>query len=140
MENISQGSLANNSGRIAEKTIIHVLECHGINVNRQVTIGSNIYNHPMKIDCVAYGFGRYPNGLAIESKWQSSSGSVDEKFPYLVLNIKERYIIPTIIVVHGGACRQGAIDWLRTQIDGEKLIGVFRLEEFMKWISEEINR
>jgi hypothetical protein len=32
---------------------------------------------------------KFSDGLIIECKWQESAGSVDEKYPFVVLNIKK---------------------------------------------------
>ncbi|MEO3707170.1 PD-(D/E)XK nuclease superfamily protein [Trichormus azollae] len=37
----------------------------------------------------------YPSGLIVECKWQNSSGSVDEKLPYVNANIENFYPAPT---------------------------------------------
>ena len=74
--------------------------------------------------------------MVIESKWQQSSGSVDEKFPYLVLNIRERYPCATIIVLDGGGFKKGAEEWLRRQVN-DKLVHVFNMMEFQKWSNSD---
>ncbi|WP_392506571.1 PD-(D/E)XK nuclease superfamily protein [Rickettsia sp. 2024-CO-Wats] len=63
---------------------------------RQFEIGKNIYDTKWKCDFILYHPGRHPNYLVIESKWQRSGGLVDEKYPYLVLNIKKQGIYNTI--------------------------------------------
>lgn len=75
----------------------------------------------------------YPAGLAIESKWQASTGSVDEKYPYLWLNIMERFPCPAIVVLDGGGFKSGSEQWLRGKVDGVKLLAVCRLGEFLWW-------
>ena len=73
--------------------------------------------------------------LVIESKWQQSTGSVDEKFPYLVLNIKSRTPFKTVVVLDGGGYKPNAAKWLRAQTD-DKLIHVFDMAEFHKWVNK----
>jgi hypothetical protein len=48
-----------------------------------------IYGHPGKSEFVLLS-ERYGLRIRIECKWQQSSGSVDEKFPYLYLNCIEQ--------------------------------------------------
>lgn len=79
-------------------------------------------------------------------KWQQSSGSVDEKFPYLYLNCIE--VMPEddiIIVVDGGGAKKGAIDWLRRTAEEKKYItdknslkniSVMSLSEFLVWANK----
>jgi len=75
---------------------------------------------------------RHPDNLIIESKWQESKGSVDEKFPFLVANIRERYPHATIVVLDGGGYKKQANLWLRAQID-RRLLHVFNMQEFQRW-------
>jgi hypothetical protein len=126
------GSRANKSGRTAESILKHTLELQGFNVQPQYKIGNNIYGGILKIDLFVKNALNFPDGLAIESKWQDVNGSADEKLPYLVQNIRECYPCPTIVVLQGGGIRQGAIQWIKSQID-DKLIGVYSLEEFISW-------
>jgi hypothetical protein len=103
---------------------------------RQYPIVS-IYGTPLKCDFVLYHPTQYPDSLIIESKWQQSAGSVDEKFPFLVMNIREKYPCATIIVIEGGGYRKGAVEWLRKQV-GERLIHVFNMSEFLQWAINNI--
>ena len=64
----------------------------------QYPIGSSIYGLPLNADFWVRGAPGFPAGLAIEVKWQQSTGSVDEKFPYLVYNIKECYPCPALVI------------------------------------------
>ena len=92
----------------------------------------SIYGTPLKCDFILYHPTLYPDCLIIEAKWQQTAGSVDEKFPFLVLNIREKFPCAAIVVIEGGGYRQGAIDWLRKQEDN-KLVHVFNMSEFLKW-------
>lgn len=101
----------------------------------QVFIGATIYNgKKRRCDVALFNplwKNKYHQGiLIIECKWQQSSGSVDEKFPYLVLNINH---LPyhTLVLLDGGAYSAGAEQWLRSQI-GEKLIDVFNMSQLIK--------
>lgn len=137
MKQLSQGGRANKSGRTAEEVISTVLAQRGCRFERQKLIGRGIYDTPLYADFYIQARDEYPIGLIIESKWQDISGSVDEKLPYLVLNVKECYPCPAIIVLHGGGFRPGAEQWLRRQID-DRLIYVFRLEEFLSWCNRNL--
>ena len=131
---MTDGSFANKTGSVAERLIACILSERGYMVSRQVWIGTSIYNHKIKCDFLISNVPGYPNGLIVESKWQDVGGSVDEKFPYLVLNIKEKYPSPTIVVVGGDGCKSGAVDWLVGQV-GDKLIGVYSIEEFVSYVN-----
>jgi hypothetical protein len=134
---ITQGGRANRHGRNAENVIAAILAQWVTKDDRQVHIGRSIFDSEVYADFFIRNHPRFPTGLIVESKWQDASGSVDEKLPYLVMNIRFCYPCPTIIVMHGGGFRPGAVRWLRTQLD-DKLIAVFRLEEFLSWCNRTL--
>jgi hypothetical protein len=103
----------------------------------QYPIGYSIYGLPLFTDFWVRGAACSPDGLAIGVKWQQSTGSVDEKFPYLILNIQQRYPCPAIVVADGGGQRPGALQWLRDQAAGN-LLAVFSLAEFMAWANRNL--
>ena len=103
----------------------------------QFPIGASIYGLPLLTDFWVRGAPGFPDGLAIEVKWQQSTGSVDEKFPYLVLNIQQCYPCPAIVVADGGGQRPGALHWLRGQVSGN-LLGIFSLAEFLAWANRNL--
>jgi hypothetical protein len=103
----------------------------------QYPIGHSIYGLPLFTDFWVRGAPGFPNGLAIEVKWQQSTGSVDEKFPYLALNIRECYPCPALVIADGGGQRPGALHWLRGQVAGN-LMAVFTLAEFMAWANRNL--
>lgn len=107
-------------------------------VARQYPVGTSIYGTPLAADFVVAGAPGFPQGLAIESKWQHASGSVDEKLPYLVLNIRAGYTVPAIVVADGGGHRPEALHWLRAQVDATHLLGVFSLVEFLAWANRNL--
>lgn len=84
---------------------------------------------------------KYSLKIRIECKWQGRSGSVDEKFPYLVRNIIETMPEKNHIVVYGGGgAKAGAIRWLKAQesevIKYGKSLLVLNHQEFMNWASK----
>lgn len=103
----------------------------------QHLIARSIYDSPLMTDFWLDGVPSFPNGLALEVKWQQSTGSVDEKFPYLVLNIKTCYPCPAIIIADGGGQRPGALQWLRGQTD-PSLLAVLSLSEFVAWANRSL--
>jgi hypothetical protein len=103
----------------------------------QYPIGSSIYGLPLSADFWVRDTRHFPEGLAIEVKWQQSTGSVDEKFPYLVHNIKECYPCPALVIADGGGQRPGALQWLRAQAGGN-LLAVFSLAEFVAWANRNL--
>jgi len=103
----------------------------------QFPIGHSIYGLPLNADFWVRGAPGYLQGLAIEVKWQQSTGSVDEKFPYLVLNIQQCYPCPALVIADGGGQRPGAIQWLRSQVEGN-LLGVYSVTEFLAWANRKL--
>ena len=104
--------------------------------SRQYPLCKSVYDTDIKCDFVLYYPQKHSDGLVIEAKWQQSGGSVDEKYPFLVLNIKEKYPYPTVIVLDGGGYKKTAEEWLRAQVDS-KLIHVFNMQEFLIWANGE---
>jgi hypothetical protein len=134
----SQGARANSSGKVAESMIDAMLLRLGYTPIRQRTVGIGIYDTPIQADILIESAPGFPNGLIIESKWQGSGGSVDEKYPYLVENIRQCYPCPVIVLADGDGARPGAIRWLKSQIDGTNLYAVFTLKELVRWCNQNL--
>ena len=125
---------ANKSGQVTENIVADILRGVGLEFQRQVHVGNSIYEpYTLRADFVVTNLAAFPDGIAIESKWQDRQGSVDEKFPFVALNIRTRYRVPAIVVVAGGSCRPGALEWFQKQCDGHTLVAVVGLEEFISW-------
>ena len=147
---MDSGSRANKTGKKLENTIESTLinyrkvdkkqfltECVKAKTSiysRQVHIGFSIYNTKLFCDFILYHPKKYPHCLVIESKWQQTSGSVDEKYPYLVANIN-KLPYKTLIVIDGGGYKKGAEEWLRKQ-QNDKL-HVMNIAEFLKWTNND---
>ncbi len=155
------GSYAVSSGRILEGIVENSLITKGLRV---VTYKEWISNKPaygdeLLIKKVPYE-GLYKHAshtefvvvskahnihTRVECKWQQSSGSVDEKFPYLFLNCTEKMTEPHIIVLlDGGGAKQGAIDWFKSSCaifnnNPEKNLGrkvdLMCTVEFLQWVN-----
>ena len=154
----SQGGLAASSGNTLERTVIATLESKGFETVRfrvwakkphkygKELLLTNvpfetIYGHNGNTEFLVKS-ERYSLEIRIECKWQQSSGSVDEKFPYLYLNCIQQMPEKTIIIiVDGGGAKQGAVDWLRQAAESklfqnsqnETDIQVMNLAEFLIW-------
>lgn len=101
---------------------------------RQVQIGKTIYGTNLKSDFVLFHPDKWPEGLVIEVKWQQRGGTVDEKFPYLVMNIwSSEY--QTILILDGGGYRDGAERWIRS-MQKQNLLHVFNMVEFLTWVNQ----
>ena len=103
----------------------------------QCKLTNTIYENPWKVDFLLHD-ERTKKTLVIECKWQQSQGSVDEKYPYLVQNIKEKSPHPCLVLLDGDGYKPAAKEWLKTQVD-KKLIGVLSMSEFVKWFGSKEN-
>jgi site-specific DNA-adenine methylase len=101
---------------------------------RQFFIGKSIYDTNLYCDFIVYHPDKHPNCLVIESKWQQSAGSVDEKYPYLILNINTRYPYQTVIVLDGAGYKGNAEKWLRSQV-GNNVRAVYNMRQFATWVN-----
>jgi hypothetical protein len=127
---MSQGRKATLAGQRFENVIRSILTNNSVSYIPQYTLCKNIYGHPHRVDFFITNQPKFPKGLVIQAKWQDSGGSVDEKFPFEVMNVRERYPCPAIFIVEGGGQKEGSLSWLRKQVDG-KLIAVMDIKEFM---------
>jgi peptidoglycan hydrolase-like protein with peptidoglycan-binding domain len=92
---------------------------------------STLYGGQMRIDFFVCNRSKWPEGLAIECKWQSSPGTVDEKFPYVVENLKA-LPVPSIIMLAGGGYRPAALEWVKRQ-SSDRLTVVESIDSAIKW-------
>jgi hypothetical protein len=155
----TQGGRANKSGNILEGNVEAILKGHdyfqvGNHVSKteifaaallpkrygkEVFIGTGIYHTELKVDFFVIGIPTISPGLIIECKWQESPGSVDEKFPYLNMNIQYSYPAPTIVILGGAGMREGASNWLRARVDDNpNLLAVFSLDRFIAWANKTL--
>ena len=99
-----------------------------------VAIGKNIYNNNRKGHFLLFHPEKWPRGLVVEVRWQGVNGTVDEKFPFIVMNIK-RSGLETIIVMGGENLKPEVVNWVENQI-GYRLIEVFSPQDFQNWVLE----
>ena len=104
---------------------------------RKFHVGQSIYGTEQYCDFICYHPERWPDDLIIESKWQQGGGSVDEKYPYLVLNIQYRYRCPTVLVLDGGGYKRGAERWIRDQVGHGNFRHIFNMAEFAAWANND---
>ena len=98
---------------------------------RELPLGKGIYDTDLTCDFAISHPDATGGDVLVECHWQESSGSTDEKYPYFVKNIENRYPtgVRVIILLGGGGYRQGAMDWLRSQV-GNRLRHVVTLDGF----------
>ncbi|AFH50142.1 Site-specific DNA methylase [Ignavibacterium album JCM 16511] len=89
---------------------------------------------------------KYNCTIRIECKWQQTSGSVDEKLPYLYLNVIEAMPEGKILIlIDGKGWKEGAIKWLKESVEQKRYtkedskkkdILVFNLTDFFTWANK----
>jgi len=123
----AQGRAANFTGRTLESRVAMLLDECGyqklsekpehpsapfyIQQHRQFF---SIYETPLRLDFFIWHQLKYQSGLIIECKFQERAGSVDEKYPYTLENLKSTGC-PSILIVEGGGPKKGAIEWCKQQ-------------------------
>lgn len=156
------GSYAVNCGRILEGIVENTLIAKGLSVvtYKEWIKKKHAYSDELLIKKVPYeGLYKHASNTEflviskkhnietrIECKWQQSSGSVDEKFPYLFLNCTEKMTEPHIIILlDGGGAKQGAVDWFKGSCqkfnedhkkNSGRRIELMSTVEFIKWVNK----
>ncbi|MDR2677681.1 MAG: hypothetical protein LBB26_03940 [Puniceicoccales bacterium] len=151
----SSGSQANKTGNALESFVEGILERNGytefINHKKQIFFmkefiggkqfskqskcGKSIYDTDRRCDFLVMNPAKHPRGLIIECKWQETSGSVDEKYPFAVLNIA-KIGTPTIVLIDGKGYKQKAFEWFKKQAAHEQALrGVYTMNEFQKLVN-----
>ncbi len=156
----SQGLRANKSGNLLESAVKNVCIQKGFLIisypeyrkhyygrsDNEVLVTNfpftSVYGHKARTEFFIES-ARYSLKTRIECKWQQTSGSVDEKLPYLYLNcieaMPENHII---IIIDGEGWKKGAVEWLRNAAltkkytnpeNFDKRIEVFSLSSFLTW-------
>lgn len=148
---MTRGARANRRGRTLENAVNDLLseEYEQVTPSRffalrdlrqpifaeQCQIGRDIYGKNRRVDFILYHPHRWPECLVIQCKWQASTGSVEEKYPFEVLSIQLNEFA-TIIVLDGGGYGRGAESWLKGQAGKNKLLHVLSLGEISKFHSQ----
>lgn len=104
-----------------------------------------IYGQDGRTEFVAFDL-KQKRAIRIEAKWQAVAGSVDEKYPYMLLNSIYQYPEKEIIfAVDGGGYKPGARQWLQDHIDNNwlnyrsmgKSIKLINYQQFVAWVQAE---
>ena len=159
---ISQGAQANLNGKVFENMMIPIFEANSFKVfsekevkkKPQLIEGLDKYVLKNVFYETIYGEGGKTEfvivigerRIRVEAKYQSAAGSVDEKYPYMLLNGIYKYPEKEIIfVVDGGGYKPGARKWLDDHIKDNWLdykssgrdIKLMNIMEFVKWFNHE---
>ena len=101
---------------------------------KQCEVGRDIYGKKRRVDFLLYHPRKWPQSLVIQCKWQASSGSVEEKYPFEVLSIQQGGY-PAIVILAGGGYSKGAEQWLKGQAGKNLLKHVFDQGDFQRFVS-----
>ncbi|MEE9302565.1 MAG: DpnII family type II restriction endonuclease [Thiotrichaceae bacterium] len=99
---------------------------------RECRIGKDLYGKQRRVDFILYHSQKWPDSLVIQCKWQASSGSVEEKYPFEVLSI-ELSEFKAIIILDGDGYSTGSKKWLQDQAGKKKLLHVMSLADFQRF-------
>lgn len=97
---------------------------------------TSIYGKELRLDFFVVHPKRWPEGLAIECKWQSSTGTVDEKYPYVVASFLA-LPCPAAIFIAGGGYNDRARDWILGQ-ESDRLIVIEGMDRIMRWANAQL--
>jgi len=92
---------------------------------------NDIYGTPKKTHIYAYCPVKYKTGLLIEVRWQAISGTVDQKYPFIILSL-ERAPTKTILILDGKGMREEAVEWAKGR-ETDKHMVFSSLGEFSRW-------
>ncbi len=138
---VQGGSTANRNGDILEHQIEALLQkkgyiagiLDGMGYARQYRKFSNIYGVPWRLDFFVVHPGKWPDGLAIESKWQSSGGSADEKLFFAVRSL-EALPCPGVLIIGSDGARDCAVNWCKSAaLVNPQLTVLHGLDSVLKW-------
>ena len=156
---INQGAQANLNGKVFESMMIPIFEVSHFEVYTEAELTKlselpdryivknasfiTIYKERGRTEFVIINGTRK---IRVEVKYQATQGSVDEKYPYMLLNgIYQNPENEIIFVVDGGGYKSGARKWLQEQIDKDWLsfkkngkdIKLMYISEFVNWFNHE---
>lgn len=164
---ITQGAQANLNGKVFEEMMIPIFKANGFEIfnESQLNKDKKLQEHLSSIDKYVIKNASYitiyneggrtefliiykERKIRVEAKYQASPGSVDEKYPYMLLNGIYKYPEKEVIfVVDGGGYKIGALAWLREQINNNwldykqkgKNIKLMSIVEFVNWFNHEFS-
>ena len=102
--------------------------------SKGIVVGRNIYDNVRKCHFILFHPHKWEKGLVIEVRWQGVNGTIDEKFPFIVMNIK-RSGFETVVVMGGPKLKPEVSNWVGNQI-GYRLIEVFNPGQFQIWVNQ----
>jgi hypothetical protein len=93
----------------------YLLEAHGkrgIHLYEEVSLGTSIIGKQRRVDLLVI-HPESGNALALECKYQDSSGTTDEKIPYALEDLKAMRV-PAVIAYAGSGWSEGVLHLLQS--------------------------
>ncbi len=116
--------------RLIGRYVVSAYASRGIEVYEEVSIGTSIIGKRRRVDLVVLDSERR-SALALECKYQDSSGTADEKIPYALRDL-EALRMPSAMVYAGRGFSEGVLHLLQSSalaaycMPGEELSPVSR--------------
>ena len=123
---------ANSHGASFERKVCKLLDKYGYRYECHKLIGKSIYGS--RLYCDVFVTDSHEGNFVLECKWQSSKGSVDEKFPFTIANIFASGI-HTVLVIDGGGASRSAVKWAKSQVS-RNLMGVMSFRELEAFVKD----
>ncbi|MEO0924091.1 MAG: PD-(D/E)XK nuclease superfamily protein [Pseudomonadota bacterium] len=94
---------------------------------------ASIYGHAARIEFLMFVKGRR---ILIEVKRQRTSGSTDEKLPYVFANAKLNigFGQEFILIMDGAGWKAGAQSWINDRAEETEGLTVFKPASFFQWL------
>ncbi len=133
---LSQGARATISGKELENLVEDILIEQEVDYKAQKPF-EGVYMKTCKMDFYING----PTRIAIECKAQKVAGSVDEKIPYVMLNLAKIEADMGILVMEGAhfETKPQIKTWAKSfcHDHNQKVLKVMSLNEFEEWLFEQ---
>ena len=103
--------------------------------SRQVKAGSTVFKRQWRIDFLLYHPKRWPKCLGIESKYQGTTGTAEDKIVKTCKDI-ESNSYQTLLVLGGSGFSHGVFTYLDEEIQrNSNLIGIAAVENIKDYLS-----
>jgi hypothetical protein len=136
---LSQGARATISGKELENLVEDILIEQEVDYKSQKPF-EGVYMKTCKMDFYING----PTRIAIECKAQKVAGSVDEKIPYVMLNLAKIEADMGILVMEGAHFenKPHIKTWAKSYCHdhNQKVLKVMSLNEFEEWLFEQTEK
>ncbi len=123
--------------KVSQRRFFNLCELRQPVYARECYTGKTIYGGRRRVDFILYHPVKWVECLIIQCKWQSRSGSVDQKYPY---DVSSTNINPhlTIFVVGGEGYSSLSGEWLKSHAGKDRILDVMDMGEFDRFAKEKL--